>query len=88
MFPNAIRIAEIQSWIGYGAKAVTNSHWMKICGIKADGTEVDLGTNNSGDTWGASDKSEAKRTHTVSAANQKIEFVGIMVRRVWNGGAG
>ena len=83
MFGQEIRIAEVQSWIGYGANAVEESCWMGVYGIKADGTEVLLGVNGSGDTW--SDPNGSKRTHTVSEENQKIPFVGITCHRTFQG---
>lgn len=79
IFPKPIRIVEIKSWIGYGAEALTYSRWFHIFGIKEDGTEVDLGYNNSGDTWG--NLNNALITHSVSASNQAIPFVGIIVKR-------
>lgn len=89
MFPKPIRIVELKSWIGYGANAVTYSRWFHIFGIKEDGTEVDLGYNNSGDTWtnitNNSDRDNALRTHSVSVANQKIPFIGIVAHRTSGG---
>ena len=81
LFPNPIKIVEIQSWIGYGAEATDESNWFHIYGIKADGTEVKLATNYSGVFSG----SDVEQTHTVSTANQEIEFVGIVAHRTASG---
>lgn len=90
MFGREIRIAEIQSWIGYGGPVIGyedgtpgNNAWMGIYGLKADGTEVQLGVNNSGDTW--TTPSNSKQTHTVTLSNQSIPFVGITCHRIFNG---
>lgn len=85
MFPKTIRIAELVTEFGYGAEAVTYSRWFHVFGIKEDGTEVDLAYNNSGDTWSSAPNS--KQTHTVSAENKLIPFVGIKVKRT-SGGSG
>ena len=87
MFGREIRIAEIQSWIGYGGPVINgeapegHKSWIGIYGIKADGTEVQLAVNDSGDTH--SNPSGSKQTHTVSTTNQAIPFIGITCHRLF-----
>ena len=79
MFGKPIKLVELKSSIGYGAEAVTYSRWFSIFGIKEDGTEVELATNNSGDTWHK--VNAATQTHVISAENQNIPFVGLVAHR-------
>ena len=101
MFGQEIRIAEITAWIGHGGPVFDNydepeegvaggwgagnKNFLKLYGIKADGTEILLATHTS-DKW--HDASASKAVHTISAANQAIPFVGLTCHRAVNSGQG
>ena len=71
---------------GWGAG---NKNWLKLYGIKSDGSQVLLATHsNSESQSGLSNANEGKKVHTVSSANQEIPFVGITCHRAVNSGQG
>lgn len=102
MFGQEIRVAEITAWIGYGGPVLDNynepeegvsggwgagnKNWLKLYGIKADGSQVLLATHQNTGSW--SDASGSKRVHTVSDANQEIPFIGLTCHRGGKGGQG
>lgn len=93
-FGQEIRIAEITTWFGYGGPVYDNydepeegvsggwgegNHtFFGLYGIKADGTEVHLATQEKGDLWNANN---AKGVITISSELQKIPFVALYIRR-------
>ena len=96
MFGQEIKITEITAWIAYGGPVLDNyntdgwgagnKNWLKLYGIKADGTQVLLATHQNTGSW--TDASGSKRVHTVSSANQEIPFVGLTCHRGGKSGQG